>query len=663
MFNKNNNLLEVYVKNVKDNLASSFDFAAHRRRRQLIKLANYFVWVMVAVVVMIILNTLALYPTAKNFYQEAKEAKLDYQNLLSDIDKNDSNSVDYRLRHLDVHLEASLSNLRQLKYSPIAWLPMFKGKINDAENILVAGKLTEETVAMVWDSGQAYIKLINSDKGFDFTKLSTTDKKNFLAAIESGKKLFPKVNENIKYIEELINNISDPEFLWQYDVDVESFKRSLVNFKKIVATAEPIAQIMPTLAGYPEATNFLFVFQNNNELRPTGGFIGTYGLATTNNGELTKFKTHDVYHLDWPAKEKLKIEPPQPIKKYLGQEYWFMRDANWSPNWPDSAKKIVWFYNQEAEANSLPQEKFDLVIAITPKVVADLLRITGSITIRGQAYSSENFTALLQENTEKNYTKLGFSEFDRKEIVGEIARELEKRILMKTVEYWQDVSGVLADNLASKDILIFSFDSELASFLQEKKWAGAQSDFKGDYLGVVDANLHALKTDAIINKNINYEVRETNDGLLAKVSINYSHLGDFDWKTDKYKTFTRIYTPLGSKLLKVIGFFGSDKDILSGIENDRQWFGAYTEVEPGKLGGLSFEYLLPYNLYEQFKVGKYSLNLDKQPGSRVSDLVVGLYFKKPIVKYSPTGLNVKKIGSSIVWQESLGGDKYYEVNF
>ncbi|MDD4412806.1 MAG: DUF4012 domain-containing protein [Patescibacteria group bacterium] len=648
---------------MKDNLVSNFDFAAHRRRRQLIKLANYCIWMMVAVVVMIILNILALYPAAKNFYREAKEAKVDYQNLLNDISKNDSTAVDYRLKHLDTHLESSLTNLRQLKYSPIAWLPILKGKINDAENILVAGKLTEETIAMVWNSGQAYIKLINSDKQFDFTKLSAADKKSFLAAIESGKELFPKVNENINYIEESINRIGDPEFLWQYDVDVESFKRNLADFKKIVAAAEPLAQIMPTLAGYPRATNFLFVFQNNNELRPTGGFIGTYGLAITNNGELTKFQTHDVYHLDWPAKEKLKIEPPQPIKKYLGQDYWFMRDANWSPNWPDSAKKIVWFYNQEAAANSLPQEKFDLVIAITPKVVVDLLKIIGPITIRGQVYSSENFTTLLQENTEKNYAKLGLSEFDRKEIVGEIAKELEKKILTKAAEYWQAVSGILADNLASKDILIFSFDSELASFLQEKKWAGAQSDFKGDYLEVVDANLHALKTDAIINKNINYEVKETNDGLLAKVSINYSHLGDLDWKTDKYKTFTRIYIPLGSKLLKVIGFFGSDKDILSGIENGRQWFGAYTEVEPGKLGGLSFEYLLPYNLYEQLKVGKYSLNLDKQPGSRVSDLVVGLYFKEPIIKYNPTGLNVKKIGSSIVWQESLGGDKYYEVNF
>jgi hypothetical protein len=154
----------------------------------------------------------------------------------------------------------------------------------------------------------------------------------------------------------------------------------------------------------------------------------------------------------------------------------------------------------------------------------------------------------------------------------------------------------------------------------------------------VDANLAALKTDAVINRSLDYIVQETADGLVAKVKINYANQGGFTWKTTRYRTFTRIYVPKGSQLIKVAGFSDDQESVVSGEELNKTYFGAFIEIEPGKIGGLSFEYKLPYNLYALYKKGEYSLLLQKQPGTKIGQINIDCQFSKAIKTYEPAVL-------------------------
>ena len=47
-----------------------------------------------------------------------------------------------------------------------------------------------------------------------------------------------------------------------------------------------MSRLLPNLLGYPQQKTYLFLLQNNNELRPTGGFIGTVGVLKINNAEI-----------------------------------------------------------------------------------------------------------------------------------------------------------------------------------------------------------------------------------------------------------------------------------------------------------------------------------------------------------------------------------------
>ena len=111
----------------------------------------------------------------------------------------------------------------------------------------------------------------------------------------------------------------------------------------------PLLEIGPTFLGYPDPQTYLVLLQNSDEMRPTGGFIGTYGLMRFDTGHITGFFTDDVYNLDRFVPERTRPPTPDPIRRYLEQPYWYLRDANWDPDFAASARRVLEFYAQEAK--------------------------------------------------------------------------------------------------------------------------------------------------------------------------------------------------------------------------------------------------------------------------------------------------------------------------
>jgi len=419
------------------------------------------------------------------------------------------------------------------------------------------------------------------------------------------------------------------------------------------------------LAGYPEKSNFLFLLQNNAELRPTGGFIGTYGIIETNLGDISRFDTHDIYHIDMPVKDKINVTPPQALVKYLGVDRWYMRDSNWSPSWPESARQAEWFFREENKLLDKPDivGDFDGVLGITPSLITDLLYLTGPLTIENVTYDKDNFSKLLEYRVEKGYVDLGVSSWERKEVIGDIAEILKKRLLDLPSSQWPGLINVLSRNLASKDILIYLHDESLNNIIKENNFSGEIVQAPLDYLMVVDANMAAYKTDEVISRSINYNLEEKDGNLFVNLKIHYAHQGDFDWRTTKYRTYTRIYVPLGSQLVQVSDL-GEEKVSIS-EDFQKTVFGAFHTIEPGEIGTLQFYYKLPKNLTTKIlEKGEYSLYTQKQPGVKNSKLTIDLKLKNKLTSYSPTGFSSdNNKNGDLRWQTEFDSDKNFKASF
>jgi len=106
---------------------------------------------------------------------------------------------------------------------------------------------------------------------------------------------------------------------------------------------------LPSILGQDTNKNYLILFENNMELRPTGGFIGHTVLQNFGGGKLNGLDINDIYSADGQLKGH--GEPPAPIKNYLGEANWWFRDSNWDPDFPTSAERAEWFLNKEMDQN------------------------------------------------------------------------------------------------------------------------------------------------------------------------------------------------------------------------------------------------------------------------------------------------------------------------
>ncbi|MDO9399095.1 MAG: DUF4012 domain-containing protein [bacterium] len=630
-----------------------------KRKNKVYKLIKYISWAILAFFVFFIIFLATNFFVIKQIYQETMSGKDTLEQAVVFIQMQNFDQAKALAQNSSNNFLKAIASTEQFKDSFfIKSLPYFKKQIDSAEYLLTATELLSRAVSQSASFGQN-IKNSLSEKKLTFSKFSLEEKQSILQCFYQAGPELNGLKANITLALINLEQVNSNGLLLPFKNQINKLKTQLIQANLLLENIASVSEILPAIAGYPEKAKFLIILQNNDELRPTGGFIGTYGIMKVDSGDIAEFITHDIYHLDMPIKDKLKIAPPEPLKKYLGINNWYLRDANWSPDWPTSAKKIEWFYQIENKLNNqVEQEKFSGIIAITPQLIIDLLSIIGPIKIDNVVYDKNNFQELLQYKVERGYVNLGVSSWQRKEVIGEIAKELKIKLFDLPAKQWPEVLTILNNNLNAKNILIYLSDPIRQNLVKQRGWAGEIKNTKDDYLMVVDANVAAFKTDAVINRSLEYKVDQNSNGLFAKLKINYAHQGSFDWRTTRYRTWTRIYAPLGSQLIKTEGFV--DNEVIITNELDKTSFGGFISIEPGKLGNVYLEYKLPDNLNKN----NYNLYIQKQPGNDISQLTVDLTFLNRVKSYNPTTLYMQKINANqINWKGDLMVDKSFEVNF
>jgi hypothetical protein len=325
-----------------------------------------------------------------------------------------------------------------------------------------------------------------------------------------------------------------------------------------------------------------------------------------------------------------------------------VRDANWSPDFAVSSEKVLEILQAEEELAEQPVTHFDGVIAMTPTFVSGLLAFVGPMEFAGETFTAENITDLLQYQVEQGFREEGVAEQNRKDIVGALTLLLTERLLTIPLSSWGDVSHYLLQALREKQVAAYSVESAVEETLEKAGWAGAARAGKGDAFMVVDANLASLKTDSAVQRHIAYDL-SLRDGSAPKatLTVTYQHTGTFDWKTTRYQTYTRVYTPLGSRL---ISSSGHADEVVVEEELGLTTFGAYVVVEPGETHTLNYTYELPSSALKETENGFYDLHVIKQLGAENHPLTIRVEFGTPLKTAAPSE------------ESSLFGDSVYEVN-
>jgi len=380
---------------------------------------------------------------------------------------------------------------------------------------------------------------------------------------------------------------------------------------------------------------FLILFQNNMEIRPGGGFIGSFGIVKVKNGEVLEFQTHDTGNFD--ARIPDGIEPPYPIKETLRVASWKLRDSNYSPDFSEDAKKAEEFYYLGKGG-----EKFDGIIGITTNVLLSFLKATGPVEIPGYpgTYGDENAVMALEYQVEKAYIDQKIEKGERKTIINDLGKIIIQKSMELSAGKKIELSQIILDDIKKKDIQFYFKDAEIQSQFEKAGWAGkVNQEWKGDYLMAVDANLGAWKSDYSINRSIDYSIDLSGETPKAVLKITYDHTAEKkDFMTKDYLTYLRVYVPKNS-------YFESSQNFDSprfGEELGKKYFGAIVKVPLGQEKTVEIRYSLPKNISEN-----YDLLIQKQAG--LNNIPVKIHVKNQdgSVKNYETALNSDIILSEI----------------
>ncbi|MFA6526737.1 MAG: DUF4012 domain-containing protein [Candidatus Buchananbacteria bacterium] len=370
--------------------------------------------------------------------------------------------------------------------------------------------------------------------------------------------------------------------------------------------------------GDNDVRRYLLVFQNDNELRATGGFMGSFALVDLRGGKIDKITIPEGGTYDVRAGFNQVVASPDPLR--LVTDRWEFQDSNWWPDFPTSAKNIKWFYEKSGGPT------IDGVIAVNSSFFGKLLSLTGPINLPayGKTIMVENFEEELQKSIEleaKEKTK-------PKKILGELAPLMMDKLLNADPKQLFNLAEAMSGGLKRRDIQMYFTDTELQKFTQARNWAGELSSPIGsDFLSVNTANIGGGKTDSVIRQKIYHSAEIQSDGtVLDKVLIERRNIGPTDeiFTTVANNSYVRVYVPEGSVLVHAEGFkgFADDKfkkpadnsaqneglaaennaliDADSGTriynENGKTVFANWSIAGPGEMRELLLVYKLPFRV-------------------------------------------------------------------
>lgn len=449
--------------------------------------------------------------------------------------------------------------------------------------------------------------------------------------------------------------------------------------------------IFSDMVGGNGPRKFLFLFQNNQELRATGGFIGSYAFLDMNGGNVRKFFVDGIFNPDGQLHED--IVPPAPLQKISAG--WSLHDSNWFPDFPVSAEKAIHFYEKTGGPT------VDGVVTLTPEILKRFLALTGPVFLEkyGVTLDERNFLESIQYQVEVAYDK---EENRPKQILADLAPILLERIFGEEAApgvFGKAISAI-ESGLSEKHILFYSRNAAMQSLIRAAGWSGEVLSARRDYASVIHSNINGYKTDGIIDETITHRAKISNEGdVVDTITVKRAHRGGntgHEWWDKVNADYMRVYVPLGSTLLSARGQtretvsppldydtlgFSRDPDVLreergtridpsSGTrileDAGKTVFGNWVYVSPGESVEVSYTYRLPFRVDPRSAenlLDSYSIVFQKQSGSRGSALVSEVVFPNSFWSVWQSEENLIPFDGGFRLETDLSYDRFLGILF
>lgn len=512
---------------------------------------------------------------------------------------------------------------------PLMSLPILGAYLKDGDRVFTAGALGVEVAELVIKAIEPYAELMGFTGAISSDPALATAEDRIIFVAETVEKLAPEmdnISAKLKMVDEAISGIDEnryPKMIQGIALreNITSAKSAVSGLADSLSNFQPIVKLLPDLLGNPDPRKYLLLFQNDAELRATGGFLTAYATLTITKGKIEPGISEDIYTLDNGFKKK--VPAPDPIKKYLPLVYnWNLRDMNLSPDFKVSMDTFTTYMRESSVA-----PEYDAIIAIDTEVPVRILKVLGPIGVPGYGgkFSAENdprcdCPQVIYE-LENIITKPTYEIREgRKSILGPLMNSMLANMMGSPKAKWAEFFNIFTESIEQKHLLMYFKDENKQKAAEALGAAGRLTSFaEGDYLHINDSNFAGAKSNLFVESEVTQEITMGSDGSATKkLTLTYKNPRKGDncnleagqlCLNGLLRSWTRLYVPKGSVLKGGRGF---EADMETSEDLGYTVLEGFFTLAPQSVKKLEIEYTIPAGT---IKGNDYRLLIQNQPGT------------------------------------------------
>lgn len=567
------------------------------------------------------------YVQAREMEAELRQAMNEGQAAYASFKAQDLVMVRTHIQNAKTHIEAGQEDLQGLKWT--GSLPFVGKYYHDGEAGFRAALAGSDAALEVVAAVEPHADVLGFSGEGTFSGGTTEDRIGLM--LETLAQITPQLDGISAKVEEMNTAIAEidpndyPEELRGYPLRqyVQMLHDAGETAKVALTDARPVIEQLPAMAGAEgEPKKYLVIFQNDNELRPTGGFMTAYAVIKVENGKIFPEKSDDIYVLD----QKFRQRPPIPeqLGRYLTSESrWNLRDMNIDPNFSNSMDTFYSYYQ------NIPGEHQDIdgIIAIDTNVLTRIVEVLGPVDVPGYGtFSAEtdrrcDCAQIIYVLSEIIDRPTPYIRENRKGILAPMMQSIIQKTYATSKDKWPLLAELAWQGIEGRHVQFHFFDEKMQAAAETINAAGLVPVLpeEGDYLTVIDANLGGAKSNLFIETSGVIDVESMADGKVTKtVELTYRNThpaSNCDLEAGQLclngtlNDWTRWYVPKGVEINQVMGL-DEGHSVDSSNENYDVIEGTF-KVEPMGQTRVRITYTVPYDESE------YMLTMQKQGGTDV----------------------------------------------
>ncbi len=559
------------------------------------------------VIVLGLFIVLGIVLPAVRLYAQVRILKAQGSALVADMKAEDLVKVSNDLTQTTTEFKKTQDMINGLGY--LAFVPVANMYYSDAVHGMKAGDYGLQAARIMVDSLTPYADVLGLKGQGTYNGAAGSRLQTLVLALD---KVTPRIDDIAALMQQAKSEVDAidpnhyPSFIAGGKVrsGVENAKTYAEDAISFVTEAKPLVKQLPTLLGADHDARYLVLFQNDKELRPTGGFITEYAVMRVEKGKPVKEASDDIYSLD--ATIPNKQSAPRLLATYLPAVPQFnLRDSNLSPDFVTSMKLFYSMYQTSPKKVAVQ----GIIAMDTQPLITAINALGGSLTVNGNTYTTqidkrcdcENVIYQLELYADQ---PVGYIKDNRKGVLSDMLSTILQRVFDAPSRQVLGplVQGFIQD-AQQKHIQFYLFDQGAQQGVEALNVAGQIKPFDGDYLAINEANFGGAKSNMYVTEAVTQDYQVANDGTITKtVTINYKNPNppsDCNLEHGQLclnaplRNVVRMYVPQGSQAGKVTG---SEVKTQTYDELGKTVIENFLVIRPLGTAKLSVSYTLPFKL-------------------------------------------------------------------